>query len=77
MMKKLLNTLYVLSEDLYLALDNENVAAKREGAIVGRVPLHTLTAIISFSYLGASPALMGECAERGIALSFLIRVASF
>lgn len=70
MMKKLLNTLYVLSEDLYLALDNENVAAKREGEIVGRVPLHTLTAIISFSYLGASPALMGECAERGIALSF-------
>ena len=66
MMKKLLNTLYVLSEDLYLALDNENVAAKREGEIVGRVPLHTLTAIISFSYLGASPALMLRTKRSGV-----------
>ena len=33
-------------------------------------PLHTLSAIISFAYPGASTALMGACAERGISLSF-------
>ena len=69
-MKHLLNTLYVTSEDVYLALDGENVVAKREGDILARYPLHTLQNIISFSYAGASPALMGECAERGIGLNF-------
>lgn len=69
-MKHLLNTLYILSEDLYLTLDGENVVAKRGNAETGRIPLHTLEGILSFSYAGASPALMGACAERGIALSF-------
>ena len=69
-MRKLLNTLYVFSEDMYLALDGENVVAKAQGLERGRVPLHTLESILSFSYMGASPALMGACASRGIQLSF-------
>lgn len=69
-MKKLLNTLYVLSEDVYLALDGENVVLLHEETVAGRFPLHTLVQIISFSYKGASPALMGACARRGIELSF-------
>ena len=69
-MKHLLNTLYVTSEDVYLALDGENVVAKREQGILARYPLHTLQNIVSFSYLGASPALMGACADRGIGLNF-------
>lgn len=69
-MRKLLNTMYVFTEDLYLTLDGENVVAKREGKEVARVPLHTIEAIMSFSYAGASPALMGACVERGIELSF-------
>lgn len=69
-MKQLLNTLFVTSEDIYLSLDGENVIANRGGQIAARYPLHTLQSIISFSYAGASPALMGACAERGIAMSF-------
>lgn len=69
-MRRLLNTLYVFSEDIYLALDGENVVAKRGGTEVSRIPLHTLETILSFSYAGASPALMGACAERGIELAF-------
>lgn len=69
-MRRLLNTLYVFSEDAYLSLDGENVVAKKSGDEMGRIPLHTLEAIQSFSYAGASPALMGACAERGILLSF-------
>ena len=69
-MRHLLNTLYVFTEDLYLALDGENVVAKQSGKVVSRIPLHSLEAIQSFSYAGASPALMGKCAERGIELSF-------
>ena len=69
-MKKLRNTLFVLSEDAYLTLDGENVVVNREKQAVARYPLHTLTTILSFSYAGASPALMGACAEREIGLSF-------
>ena len=70
MMRQLLNTLFVTSEDVYLSLDGENVVANRNQEAVARYPLHILSGIISFSYSGASPALMGACAKRGIALSF-------
>ncbi len=76
-MRKLLNTLYVFSEDVYLALDGRNVVAKREGKEVGRIPLHTLESIQTFSYMGASPALMGACAEQGISLGFFDRRGRF
>lgn len=69
-MKHLLNTLYILSEDIYLSLDGENVVANRDKQIAARYPLHTLQNIISFSYAGASPALMGACAKRQIGLAF-------
>ena len=69
-MKQLLNTLFVTSEDIYLSLEGENVLANRGKTVVARYPLHTLQAIVSFSYAGASPALMGKCAEAGIGLAF-------
>ncbi|MCI6567853.1 MAG: type I-C CRISPR-associated endonuclease Cas1c [Dysosmobacter sp.] len=69
-MKPLLNTLFVTSEDLYLTLDGENVVANRGKEMVARYPLHTLQNIVSFSYAGASPALMGACAKRDVGLAF-------
>lgn len=70
-MKKLLNTLYVTSEDSYLSLDGENVVVSDQGQEVGRLPLHNLEGIVSFGYRGTSPALMGACAERNISLCYL------
>ena len=69
-MRQLLNTLFVTSEDVYLSLDGENVVANRDGEAVAHYPLHTLQSIVSFSYSGASPALMGACAKREIGLAF-------
>lgn len=69
-MRKMLNTLFVTSEDIYLTLDGENVVANRNKEIAARYPLHTLSGIVSFSYPGASPALMGACADHGISLAF-------
>ena len=69
-MRQLLNTLFVLTEDSYLSLDGENVVINREKTQIGRFPLHTLEAILCFSYPGASPALMGACWERGVDLAF-------
>lgn len=69
-MRALLNTLFVLSEDAWLALEGENVVVQRDGQAAARFPLHTLQGILCFSYKGASPALMGACARRDITLSF-------
>lgn len=69
-MRKLLNTLYVMTEDCYLTLNGENIVVLQEDRTLGRFPLHTLENIICFTYKGASPALMGACAEHKIGLSF-------
>lgn len=37
---------------------------------MARYPLHILSGIVSFSYAGASPALMGACAQRDVSLAF-------
>jgi CRISPR-associated protein Cas1 len=70
-MKKLLNTLFVTTPDAYLALDGENIVVKKDGEILKRYPLHNLEAVCTFGYTGVSPALMGACAERNIALTFM------
>lgn len=69
-MRHLLNTLFILTEDAYLSLQNENVVVWKEDKKLGQVPLLTLENIVTFSYKGASPALMGACAEREIGLAF-------
>ncbi len=76
-MRQLLGTLYVTSEDAYLSLDGENVVVSCQKTEIGRVPLHTLEGIISFSRSGASPALMGKCARNGIDLSFFSPYGQF
>ncbi len=70
-MRKLLNTLYITSEDLFLSCKNENVVVSRGGEAVSRFPLLNLEGIVTFSHAGATPALMGECAQRGIQLTFM------
>ena len=70
-MKKLLNTLYVTSENSYLSLDGENIVVFEDKKEVGRLPLHNLEGIVSFGYRGTSPALMGACADRNISLCYV------
>lgn len=70
-MKKLLNSLFVTQPDVYLSLDGDNIVLQKEQEKLGRVPLHNLESVVSFGYTGASPALMGYCAERNISLVFL------
>lgn len=70
-MKKLLNTLYITTENAYLALDGENVVVQSDGNTLGRLPLHMIDGIMAFGYVGASPALMGKCAEMNKSLVFL------
>ena len=76
-MKRLLNTLYITSLDSYLSLDGENIIITRDDGEKSRYPLHNLESIIAFGSRGASPALMGKCAENSIGLCFLSRLGKF
>lgn len=76
-MKKLLNALYITTPERWLSLDGENVVISEGGDTIGRVPLHNLESIHSFGGVGATPALMGKCAEYGIGLNFLSRSGKF
>ena len=76
-MKKLLNTLFVTIPDAYLSLDGENIVVKSEEETLARYPLHNLEAVCTFGYAGVSPALMGACATRNIALTFMTRNGRF
>ncbi len=70
-MKKLANVLYVTTPEAYLSLDGENVVVKKDENTSMRLPLHNLENIVCFTYPGASPGLMGACAERNVGLCFL------
>lgn len=76
-MKQLGNTLYINQTNRYLSLDGETVAVLSEDQVIGRVPLHNIESIVTFGYQGASPALMGACAKRGIALQFMTSYGTF
>lgn len=76
-MRKLLNTLYVTQPDAYLSLDGDNIVLLKDQQALGRLPLHNLESIITFGYTGASPALMGYCAERNISITFLTASGRF
>lgn len=70
-MRRMLNTIYVTSEDAWLRKDGANLVVEIEGVERGRVPLHLLEGIVSFGRPGASPALLAACAEAGITVSHL------
>lgn len=68
-MKKLLNTLYVTTPEVFLGLDGENIVVKQEGELLMRIPLHNLEAVTAFNYVGVSPALLRKCSEKQITVS--------
>lgn len=76
-MRKLLNTLFVMQPDLYLSLEGENIVLLKEKKKINQIPLHNLESVVTFGYVGTSPALMGYCAEHNISLVFLTKSGRF
>jgi CRISPR-associated protein Cas1 len=69
-MRKLLNTLYVTTPESYLAKDGQNVVVSVKGDEKFRIPIHNIEGIVCFGYMGASPGLIGLCAENNVGLTF-------
>lgn len=70
-MKKLLNTLYILTPDSYLFVRNETICVRVGGEEKVSVPTISIEAIVCFSQVTVSTPLIGFCGERGIGLVFL------
>jgi CRISP-associated protein Cas1 len=76
-MKKYLNTLFVTTQGAYLSKEGETVVVKVDSEIRLQVPVHTLGGIVCFGQVSCSPFLMGFCAEKGVAISFLTENGRF
>ena len=76
-MKKHLNTLFVTTQGAYLSKEGESVLVRVEKETRLRVPVHTLGGIVCFGNVLCSPFLMGFCAERDVAISFLTEYGRF
>ena len=76
-MKKLLNILYVSTSGAYLHLEGETVVIEVEKVRVNQYPLHLIGGIVCFGNVLCSPALLGFCAERDVAVSFLSEYGRF
>ena len=76
-MKRHLNTLFVTTQGAYLAKEGESVIVRVEKETRLRIPVHTLGGIVCFGNVGCSPFLMGFCAERDVAISFLSEYGRF
>lgn len=76
-MKKHLNTLFVTTQGSYLSKEGETVAVKVDSETRLQLPIHTIGGIVCFGQVSCSPFLMGFCAERGVAISFLTEHGRF
>ena len=68
---QLLNTLYITTPETYLRLDNDTLRVEVDRETKLRVPLHHLSAVVSFGHIGFSVPLMHRLAGDGIALVML------
>lgn len=76
-MRKLLNNLYVTTQGSYLHLEGETVVVEVEKEKRFQLPIHTIGGIVCFGNVLCSPFLLGFCAERGVAISFLTEYGRF
>lgn len=76
-MKKLLNTLYVTRQDAYLRKEGETVVVEQDKQVLLRLPIHTLSGIVTFGNVMTSPYLLNLCAERGVCVTFMSEHGKF
>jgi CRISPR-associated protein Cas1 len=77
-MRKMLNTLFVITPGSYLRKDGETVVVRIEGENRIRVPVIAIEGVVCVGpRIGCSPALLSFLAERQVAVSFMSRSGRF
>jgi len=75
--KKLLNTLFVMTQGSYLAKEGESLLVRVDGETKGRFPVHNLGGVVCFGNVLCSPFLLGHCAEKDVTVSMLTENGRF
>lgn len=76
-MRKLLNTLHVMTQGAYLHRDGETVAVKVGPELKLRIPVHTLEGLVCWGQVSCSPPVLGLCCEHGVGVSFVSEQGRF
>ena len=76
-MKKHLNTLFVLTQGAYLKKEGQAIVVRIEKLDRLRLPMINIAAMVCFGRVSCSPYLLGACAKRGIAISFMTEHGRF
>jgi CRISPR-associated protein Cas1 len=76
-MRTIENTLYVMTPNAYLHLENDTLRIEVERETKLRVPLHHVGSVVCFGNVLVSSAVMHRCADDGIGLVLLDRNGRF
>ncbi len=76
-MRKLLNTLHVMTQGAYLHRDGETVSVKIGSEQKLRIPVHTLEGLVCWGQVSCSPPVLALCCEKGVGISFLTEQGRF
>lgn len=76
-MRQILNTLYVMTPNAYVHLENDTLRIEVEREKKMQVPLHHLGSVVCFGDVMMSPGAMRRCAEDGRSVVLLDRNGRF
>jgi len=75
--KKLLNTLYITTQDTWLSREGETAVVTVDHEVRQKLPIHNIGSIVCFGQINATPSFLGFCAERGVAVSFFTEYGKY
>lgn len=76
-MKKLQNSLFILTQGAYLAKEGETIAVYVDKALKQRFPIHNQSNVLCFGNVLCTPAMMGMCGENGVGIAFFTENGRF
>ncbi len=76
-MKKLLNILYITTENSRVRKENETLVVEAGEKKLGQFPIHMFQGLMVFGPIWISPYAMAFCAERGVSISFFSEFGKF
>jgi CRISPR-associated protein Cas1 len=70
-MKRLLNTLYVMTQGAYLSRESQTIHVQAEQQTLMRVPIQQLASVVCLGNVALSSGFLELCAENGVSVSCL------
>ncbi|MEG1603698.1 MAG: CRISPR-associated endonuclease Cas1, partial [Cloacibacillus sp.] len=76
-MKRLLNSLFVMTQGAWLSQKGENIIVHLNKEESRAFPLHLFDSVLCFGQVNVTPPLLGFCAENGVPISFFTEYGKF